>query len=302
MDSAGFEERASLASPAAFAFGRQRLFQADCFQWLAGAEPNSIHAVVTDPPYGLVEFHPEQQEKLRNGRGGVWRIPPRFDGAKRRALPRFTVLSGDQRRELFEFFFAWGRALLAPLRPGAHVFVATNPLLSPVVGYALERAGLERRGEIVRLVRTFRGGDKPKGAERRFAMTSTMPRGCWEPWALYRKPLDRATVAENLAIWQTGALRRVSETTPFLDVIQSGTTPERERKIAPHPSVKPQDFLRHLVRAALPLGIGTILDPFAGAGTTLAACEHAGARGIGIEKDPYYYRMACDAIPRLSDV
>ena len=34
-------------------FGRSTLFHADCFDWLEQQQDNSLHAVVTDPPYGL---------------------------------------------------------------------------------------------------------------------------------------------------------------------------------------------------------------------------------------------------------
>ena len=68
--------------------GNAALFHADCFDWLEEREDQSIHAVVTDPPYGLYEYSPEQQTKLRNGKGGVWRIPPSFDGHVRSPLPR----------------------------------------------------------------------------------------------------------------------------------------------------------------------------------------------------------------------
>jgi DNA modification methylase len=290
------------ASPEEFTTGMQRMLLGDCLRWLAQAEANSIHAIVTDPPYGVIEFLPEQIAKLREGRGGVWRIPPSFDGAQRRALPRFTVLSSEQRQGLLDFFLIFGKAVLPVLRPGAHVFVASNPLLSPLLSYALEQAGLERRGEIVRLVRTFRGGDRPKAAEKEYGMVSTMPRSCWEPWALFRKPLEERTVAENLRRWQTGALRRLSAKTPFLDVIQSTTTPDAERAIAPHPSVKPQHFLRQLVRSALPLREGVVLDPFAGSGTTLAACEYNGVAGIGVEVDRTYFEISKLAISKLSHI
>jgi hypothetical protein len=63
-----------------FRFGETTLVHADCLQWLTSARSNSIEAVVTDPPYGLVEYSDQEQEKLRAGRGGVWRIPPSFDG------------------------------------------------------------------------------------------------------------------------------------------------------------------------------------------------------------------------------
>ena len=64
-----------------------QLIHGDAFDWLEDAEPNSIHAVVTDPPYGLLEYTPHQLEKMRNGRGGVWRLPPSFDNAIRKPVP-----------------------------------------------------------------------------------------------------------------------------------------------------------------------------------------------------------------------
>ena len=79
-----------------FRFGKATLIHADCFDWLPQQHDNSIHAVVTDPPYGLHEYSPEQQAKLRKGRGGVWRIPPSFDGHVRSPLPRFTTLTPEQ--------------------------------------------------------------------------------------------------------------------------------------------------------------------------------------------------------------
>ncbi len=51
--------------------------------------------------------------------------------------------------------------------------------------------------------------------------------------------------------------------------------------------------------AVLPLGRGVILDPFAGAGSTLAAAEAVGYDSIGVEKDEHYFDMAREAIPKL---
>lgn len=283
-----------------FEFGRQRLVLADCLDWLASATPNSVAAVVTDPPYGLLEYEPEQQQKLRSGRGGVWRIPPSFDGSKRKPLPRFTVLGHQERNAIRVFFEEWAHRLLPVLKPGAHVFVAGNPLVSPLAAVAMESQGFQRRGEVVRLVRTFRGGDRPKGAEDEFSNVSAMPRSCWEPWGLYRKPLSERTLAGNLRRWGTGGLRRNSADSPFADVIESGITPAAERAIAPHPSMKPQKFIRRLVTGVLPTGDGLVLDPFAGCATTLAACEALGITGVGIEIDPHYFNMATQAIPLLA--
>jgi site-specific DNA-methyltransferase (adenine-specific) len=281
-----------------YTFGGTTLFEADCFEWLPQQPENSIHAVVTDPPYGLIEYAPEQQEKLRNGKGGIWRIPPAFDGTKRSPLPRFTVLSRDELEDLARYFFEWGRTLLPVLVPGANLVIASNPLLSYVVSGSLARAGLERRGEIVRLVMTMRGGDRPKHAHEEFSGVSVMPRSMWEPWLLFRKPIE-GRVQDNLRKWRTGGFRRPSADRPFGDVIPSSPTHKSERQIAPHPSLKPQAFLRTLIRGVLPLGEGIVLDPFAGAGSTLAAAEAVGYESIGIEKDFRYFNLATTAIPKL---
>ena len=145
--------------------------------WLASRSEKSLHGVVTDPPYGLVEYTTEQQTKLRQGRGGVWRTPPSFDGLQRSPLPRFTTLGRSDLRALELFFVEWSELLRPVLVPGAHVVVASNPLVSHIVARALTSAGFERRGELVRLVQTLRGGDRPKNAHDEFPkMVAASPR------------------------------------------------------------------------------------------------------------------------------
>jgi DNA modification methylase len=280
-------------------FGPYEIHNVDAFEWLAAAPANSIHAVVTDPPYGLVEYTDKELTKLKNGRGGVWRIPPTFDGHKRQPLPRFTVLTQSDRARLREFFWELGTALMRVLVPGAHVLIATNPLVSHLVYEPLIAAGLERRGDIIRTVYTLRGGDRPKNAHDEFHDVCVMPKSCWEPWALFRKPCE-GRVQDNLRKWKTGGLRRISGDEPFKDLIESSPARGVERLIAPHPSLKPQHFLRQIVRAALPLGEGVILDPFMGSGSTIAAAAACGLASIGLEIKPEYYEMAVSAIPRLA--
>ncbi len=261
--------------------------------------PNSIHAIVTDPPYGLKEYTSPEKEKLRKGRGGVWRIPPSFDGCRRSPLPRFTVLTDDEREGLRRFFCEFARGAERILVPGGHIFIATNPLLSHLVYLPLMEAGLEKRGEVIRLVQTLRGGDRPKNAHHDFASVTVMPRSCWEPWGLFRKPCE-GRVQDNLRKWRTGGLRRISSDAPFGDVISSAPTRPEERALSPHPSLKPQAFMRQIVRASLPLGEGTILDPFMGGGSTIAAAIASGYESIGIELDPVFFEMAERALPRLA--
>lgn len=277
------------------------IVHADCLEWMGRAPQESVHAIVTDPPYGVKEYDFAQIEKRANGNGGIWRIPPSFDGSQRAPLPRFTALTQKERDTLYQFFLEWSRLAMRVLRPGGHIFFASNAFLSQFVFSALVEGGLEFRGQIIRLVRTFRGGDRPKNAEEEFAGVCSLPRSCYEPWGIFRKPIPAGmTLSDCLRTFGTGGLRRVSDEQPFSDVIISERTPRREREIATHPSLKPQSFLRQIVHAALPLGKGIILDPFMGSGSTVAAAEALGLTCVGIERYSDYFEMSKHAIPKLA--
>lgn len=284
-------------------FHTSLVLHADCFEWMSRIPGDSLHAIVTDPPYGVKEYDVEQMAKRASGQGGIWRIPPSFDGSNRAPLPRFTALTPKERALLQRFFYEWSRLAVRALLPGGHVFIASNAFLSQLLFAALVEGGLEFRGELIRLVRTLRGGDRPKNAEDEFPEVCSLPRGCYEPWGIFRKPLPSGMkVSDCLRTYGTGGLRRVSAEQPFSDVIVSERTPRRERDIADHPSLKPQSFLRQVVRAALPLGTGLILDPFMGSGSTVAAAEAQGLACIGIERFQDYFELSQQAVPRLADL
>jgi DNA modification methylase len=302
LPQAGIEKRVDIRPSKRAKLNRlYDIFHADAFDWLARAPMNSVEAVVTDPPYGLVEYSEKELTKRKNGKGGIWRLPPSFDGSKRMPLPRFTVLTEADQKALRDFSLRLSLLLKCVLVPGAHVFIATNPIVSHLVYESFMASGFEKRAEIIRTVTTFRGGDRPKNAHNEFSDVTVMPRSCWEPWGLFRKPCE-GRVQDNLRKWKTGGLRRISDTEPFKDLIQSSPARGRERVIAPHPSLKPQHFLRQIVRASLPLGEGTILDPFMGSGSTVAAATACGLKSIGLEEKDEYFSLAEKAIPQLADL
>lgn len=280
---------------------KYEIFHADAFDWLSKRDDESIHAVVTDPPFGIIEYSPEQLYKQRNGNGGIWRLPQRYDGHERSPKPRFTVLRPADHLKITEFHSKLAPLLFRVLVPGGHVMLASHTLVSHLVITAFSEAGFEVRGQIVRTVRTLRGGDRPKKAHDKYPDVTVIPRSCWEPWLIFRRPCE-GTVRHNLEKWGTGGLHRPAVKTPFADLIPSSPARGKERKLTPHPSLKPQAFMRQIVLAVLPLGKGIILDPFMGSGSTIAAAQHLGLRSIGVEIDKEYFELAKLAITKLAEL
>jgi site-specific DNA-methyltransferase (adenine-specific) len=293
----------SLDYPHQHVGSKSLIIHADCLEWMGRIPENTIHGIVTDPPYGIKEYESDQLEKRANGVGGIWRIPPSFDGHTRQPLPRFTALNQKERDQLSQFFTAWSKAAAHALRPGGHVFFACNSFMAQMVYSALVAGGLEFRGQVIRVVKTLRGGDRPKNAEEEFPDVCSLPRGAYEPWGILRKPMPSGMkVSECLREFQTGGLRRLQEGLPFSDLIEVGRTSKEERELAEHPSLKPQAILRELVRAVLPLGKGIVCDPFMGSGSTVAAAEALGLDCVGVEKHAEYYKAAKPHIYKLSKV
>ena len=73
---------------------------------------------------------------------------------------------------------------------------------------------------------------------------------------------------------------------------QSGMGTFDEKGVQPqrnfHPTVKPIALMRYLIRLVTPAS-GTVLDPFAGSGTTLVAAIQENVNSIGIELTEDYW-------------
>lgn len=70
--------------------------------------------------------------------------------------------------------------------------------------------------------------------------------------------------------------------------------------IRQHPTQKPLGVMEWCVNH-LPAEAQTVLDPFMGSGTTLVACARLGRKGIGIERDPEYFEIACARVQKAYD-
>ena len=98
----------------------------------------------------------------------------------------------------------------------------------------------------------------------------------------------------STAVSSIGEFRPQLESPFFYVPKPSGST----RKVNTHPTVKPIDLMRHLVRLITPPR-GTCLDPFMGSGTTGVACLMEGMDFIGIEREEEYFKIAQDRLEQL---
>lgn len=139
-----------------------------------------------------------------------------------------------------------------------------HPILQHHVQGAMAEVGYEVRPAIMRLYYGFRGGDRPRMLKRNSQKSASHPkaltnRGCCSVSRSAKRPWPR-----TCGSGRPGGLRRLSADKPLPEVVPSGRTPKREEAISDHPCLKPQHFMRILVRALLPLGEGEVLDPFMG--------------------------------------
>lgn len=75
------------------------------------------------------------------------------------------------------------------------------------------------------------------------------------------------------------------------DFIESGLTPNSERKFGKHPTQKPESLIMYFLKI-LSNENDLVLDPFMGSGTTGVVCQRANRNFIGIEIDKTYFDIA----------
>ena len=138
-----------------------------------------------------------------------------------------------------------------------------------------------------------------------------------EPIAVGRKPISESTVAKNVLKHGTGAINidasRVESDEDVegrfpANIMHDGLHQDWARffycpKVSKkergennkHPTVKPQELMKYLVRLVTPKG-GTVLDPFMGSGSTGMAAKDLGFDFIGIEKSEEYFKICQERI------
>lgn len=104
---------------------------------------------------------------------------------------------------------------------------------------------------------------------------------------------DRDEGLEEFSTKTSGQMTERKEGNAGITALTGSRSPKKNN----HPTVKPTELMRYLVRLVTPKG-GTVLDPFMGSGSTgkAVACENnernAEYKFIGIEKETEYCKIA----------
>ena len=272
-------------------YGGIRLMQGDCLVRMAEIESESVHLVVTDPPYFL------------DGLGTDWRKgngkTPRGSGAVG-GLPVGMKFDPRQGRELQSFIELAGRLMLDVLAPGGFAAVFSQPRLSHRMGVGLEDAGFEIRDMFAwRYTKRAQfkafsmdhfvdrmdmpDRDKARMKDKLGGRKTPQLRPQFESIILAQKP-RKGTFVENWMRYETGLID--PDATLDGKVPATVMTVEKPGKSDRngHLTVKPVLLIEHLIKL-LSLPGQVVLDPFLGSGTTAIAARKIGRACIGIEID-----------------
>lgn len=82
-----------------------RLYLADCLEWIDVQAPSSVHAIVTDPPYGLKEYTLEEKAKFAKRTRGRLAYPAVLRRVQAESCPALHRLDGIRSRPPPKFLF-----------------------------------------------------------------------------------------------------------------------------------------------------------------------------------------------------
>lgn len=288
-----------------------RVWQGDCRGLIASIADNSVHLILSDIPYGIGA---EDWDVLhRNSNSAYLGSSPAQVKAgsvfKKRGKPLNGWSDADRKipLEYYEWCKTWASDWLRVLKPGGSALVFAGRRLAHRCVMALEDSGFVYRDTIAwirkqaphraqRISLVYERREDHHNAKEWTGWRVGNLRPKFEPILWLVKPYKiGTTIADNVLNHQVGGFHEsvwcdyASEPD---NVIHCGYSPE---EIKCHPTQKPLRLMQALVELVTTEG-QTVLDPFAGSGTTLLAAQKLGRKFIGFELKEEYYKIAKDRL------
>ena len=308
------------------------IINGDCIEEMQKLIDQGVHvdAVVTDPPYHLQSIVDRfGKTSLSDNTKTSERARARGDGYARMSAGGFMGQEWDGGDVAFRaetWRLAWEL-----LKPGGHLLAFSASRNYHRMAVAIEDAGFEIRDQMMWLYGSGfpkshnigKNVDKTLGnvGKNEWEGWGTALKPAHEPIAVGRKPISESTVAKNVLKHGTGAINidasRVESDEDVegrfpANIMHDGLHQDWARffycpKVSKkergennkHPTVKPQELMKYLVRLVTPKG-GTVLDPFMGSGSTGMAAKDLGFDFIGIEKSEDYFKICQERIEQIN--
>ncbi len=275
----------------------------DALKLLDDLEPSSVDLVLTDPPYFLdkldANWDPDEVQKVTRGQ-------------VIKNLPAGMKFDPEQGRNLQKWYTIVSEKVYRALKPGGFFLSFSSPRLVHRMAVAVEDAGFHIRDMFIWLYREGRAKGfslshfaKDRGKDLPQNWKTPQVRGNYEPIVVAQKPPE-GTLLDNFFKYGTGLFdfsARVAEGLTPSNVLQveyiEGLPPiflvskpsKTEREGNDHPTVKPVELLRHLIRLTTQKG-AVVLDPFIGSGSTAVAALLERRAFVGFEINERYAQIA----------
>jgi site-specific DNA-methyltransferase (adenine-specific) len=291
----------------------------DCKEVMRELPTSSISACITDPPYNY-EFIGHKWNAAEIERR-VSRVQETKTLVKN--IPYGSGLAGGVRNARWyertrqnildyeQWCYEWSVELFRVCKEGAVVAAFNSTRTMAHLQVASERAGFYARDCIV----YRRPSGIPKGLNLQAKLEQkgvensedwvgwhSCLRNEWEAIVVVQKPLVNNYV-ETLLKNGIGLFHTINENGSFQSNILENIPRDERTQENPHCTVKPLSLMEKLVGMFVPCSSEhTILDPFAGSGTTLVAAKKLGCSYLGIEIVPEYAEIARNRLDRVHSV
>lgn len=271
----------------------------NCLSKMKELKSQSVHLVLTDPPYFL------------DGLDANWNIEKVTEKAGKAGvvggLPVGMKFCPEAGRQLQAFIQAVSKELARVLVPGGFFLCFSQPRLTHRMAIGIEDAGFEIRDQLAwhytkksqfkafsqdHFIRKKKipEHEKARIIESLEGRKTPQLRPQFESIILAQNP-KIGTFVENWSAFEAGLIDASAQLNGKVpSTVMTVEKPNRE-KFNHHLTVKPTELLEHLI-AVFSKKNQTVLDPFAGSGSTLLAAQSMERNSIGIEINNEYFQIA----------
>jgi len=288
----------------------------DSVQLIKEIDPDSIHMILSDIPYGI-GF--DDWDVLHDNTNSAYLgTSPAQEKAgaifKKRGKPLNGWSEADKEipKQYYDWCCSWVDDWYRVLKPGASAFVFAGRRLAHRCICAFEDAGFTYKDMLAwnKEKAPYRAQRISKVFERRHDEINEKKWADWrvgnlrpvfEPILWFVKPYKiGGTIANNMIEHQLGAFNEVnfSKYTRSTDNIISIKSTNDD--IGRHPTQKPLQLMKILIELTTTEN-QIVLDPFCGSGTTLLAAKMLKRHFIGIERELTYFNAAKDRIEEIDN-